>query len=274
MKTPPGPTSLADRRQWEKRFPIIPLVSTVLALQWIAFLVLVRFDLSNGRNGLTTYFWVQTFNLFALYSFQFQRKIIRLGKKIIPLWRIKLETSASSPSHRNDSMNKLEYFDPTLQAIVVLQVIAIVVQFVFGLVLGFVLVGDFVYIQVSFAFQALYFFLTTYALVYQIHRVAACIRSSTIDQATRGQVLQKINSQQLHFAFIGGTGTIVSVLLAAEVIRANWYMIFYCIVLEGSMSAVPVIEFTGRLLFGHRRTKNEVETQEGIVPIDSAPSNN
>src|SRR5204863_403799 len=79
-----------DKQEWNNRIPFIPILSSSMAVVWLLVLILVRFNQSNFLNGVSTFLWAFVFDGYAAYSLMFQRRLIKLGRKIIPISRAKI----------------------------------------------------------------------------------------------------------------------------------------------------------------------------------------
>jgi len=253
-----GGGNMRERRRWEHRFPIVPSTAILLLICWILVFVLVRFNLSNGKNGLTMFFWTLAFNFFAVYSLLFQKKIVRLGKRVIPLSQTKLEALGAS-----SNVDELQSFDLILRIIFLVELICVAVQTICGFVLTFALPNQFICLQVAFACEGIYMGSLTTALMYQMCRVISCVQQSTILNSTKSNVVRKIRSQQIHFFLTGGSGTVINLLLAAAVIPAVWYILLYWIILEALVSSFAVVEFFGSLCL--RRRKSRIPEDNHLV---------
>jgi len=243
-----------DKRHWENRFPFIPTLSSAVIVVQLLMILLVRFDQSNAGNGVTFMFWTLGFLAFGIYSLIFQRRIIRLGKRVIPMARANLEeldkipTGADQKGANNTSFESkrnwddLASFDQIQVAILVVQFLSQVVQLLCGLVLGLVFPGAFVWLQVAFISESVYIFGNVFSLIYQLERVFGCVLDSQMDDATKDTIRKKFRSQQLHFSLIGTAGIAVGVLLTTGVFPARWYMMVLWLAIEGSVASLAAID--------------------------------
>jgi len=242
-----------DKRRWEHRVPFIPVLSSAMVVTWLLVVLLVRFNQSNAHNGVTLLLWTIAFNGYAIYSMLFQRRVIRLGKKIIPLARAKLDDMTkqsvgnNSPQQPGSSKtiskwDELASFDSVQVAIVCLQLCCVALQFLCGIVLGLIFPGSFLWLQVAYASEGIYIGGSVISLIYQLERVYRCVVESQMDDKTKGVVRKKFRSQQLHFLLIGCAGVAVNVILTIGVFPSRWYTLVYWIVIESSVSSLSVID--------------------------------
>jgi hypothetical protein len=240
-------TDATVRKRWENRIPILASVNTVITITWFLMFLLVRFNLSSSCNGVTLLLWSVIFDGYAIQSWFFQRKIIRLGKKIIPMSIVKLERHTKNDSGFQSRLEKLQKLDANLMIIIFLEVILAIVQTVSGTVMGLIYPGEFVWIQLTFACEALCVLVLNAALIYQLERVITCIKTSTFDEIEKNKLARKFRSQQTHFAITTITIFIIMMQLVGGIFQATWYVMIPGCILETSTSSFAIIEIIGKV---------------------------
>ena len=142
-----GLTSYGQKR----RLPIIPslhLLSVVILLLFFLLASTDKISASNGTSHLLMIAWVTPFCIIEGFSL---RRIIFLGKKIIP-WQGTI---------KGDHLGRFDYL---LKALVVVMILLFILSWIFGL-LGY-FVQPFTFNQISlycvFFHQVVYFFSLTY----------------------------------------------------------------------------------------------------------------
>jgi len=266
-----------DKRRWEQRLPFIPVVSTLLVIVWFLVILLVRFDQINASNGVTLLFWTVAFAGYGIYSIVFQRKVIRLGKRVIPLARAKLDdmtaeggtNNSGSPDNKNNKWDDLASFDQVQVAILLMQFISQFVQLLCGLVLGLIFPGVFVWLQVAYVSEAVYILGNVFSLMYQLQRVYQCVVESHMDNATKGAIRKKFRSQQSHFIVIGCSGMTVNLLLTAAVFPSRWYTLIYWMLIEISVSSLAAIDILWSLCIRKKRFGDDGSSSKGTHAMAS-----
>ena len=238
------------------------MLSVMVVIVQLPMIVLVRFNQSNASNGVTLMFWTMGFAAYGVYSIVFQRRVIRLGKRVIPVARAKLDDmtaqggtngSNSQDANKNSKWDDLASFDQVQVAILVMQFISQFVQLLCGLVLGLIFPGVFVWLQVAYVSEGIYILGNIVSLAYQLQRVYQCVVESNMDNATKGAIRKKFRSQQLHFVLIGCSGFVVNLLLTAAVFPSRWYTLIYWMLIEISVSSLSAIDIVWSLCIRKKR---------------------
>jgi hypothetical protein len=242
--------SKAQQESWQRRWPIIPTLAIMMVIVWITMFVLIRLNLSSAYNGVTLLLWALTYNGWAFYTFIYQRKIIRLGKKVLGGARSML--SQESP--------ELQNFDINLKLLFFVEFICILVQSISGIILGMIFPGEIIWIQIAFVFEGLYMILSASTLIYQIQRVKRVVFENMLNSSSKSRVVSKMRTQQFYFMLTSSLGAIVNFLVAAKIIPLTWPLIMYWISIELSVSSLDVIEFFGTLVAAGSKRMTREET--------------
>jgi hypothetical protein len=248
LQTSTQPPNRARRRN---RFPVLPLLNSGIALLWVLVFLLSRFNVINSGNGVVLLLLSLIFDGYAIVSFFFQQKIVKLGKKLIPIAKLRLHESDSSTSAANtfdNTLDRLSEFDVRLKFIVFFEAISILLQTISGCILGLIYPGEFTWFQVMIASQAVYVFFVSAAIAHQLSRVILCIKSSTIESTQKTKAAQKLHSRQIHAISVACLFVVVHMLMVFGIFPSKWSLLVYTCLMETTTSSLLIIEAFGMIV--------------------------
>jgi len=266
-------TNANQRRIWQHRIPVIPLTLTLVLLLWVMLVLLMRYNVTNAGNGGTFFMCILMFFGYVASSIIYQRRIIRLGKRIIPLSRLRLDALGTSGSEKS-RFDLLATFDWALITLIVIQLLSGLVFLAFGVV-GLVFPGTPLYVKLGCGISTVYTVCSTVALVYQLDRVYRCVRDSEMDPETKLTVRKKFRSQQVHFLLFVTTHFTVNMLFVVGVIPFAWYTVAFWLAVEISVSSLSAIDVLWSLCMRSKSTTNadsKVDVANVSSPYSSARS--
>jgi len=256
-------TNARDTKRWRYRLPVGPVIGTICALAWLLIIILVRMNVANASNGAAFCLWMIGAISYMSTAAMFMRRIVRLGKRIIPMSKVNLDKLVKQDQSQNGSsrFDSLGTYDTFLRIVVVAMAVEFASMFVNGIVLSLVLPGEFAILQISYASVAALLFTVAIALTYQLQRVYLCvIGCAMFGESSRGPVVQKLRSQQTYMVTIGLGAAFGNILQASGVFPSRWYSLLFWMIAETSGSSLPVLEKIGSIFISGKR---RVETSGG-----------
>ena len=175
-----------------KRFPAFVALSFMAWLALLLFAILTSLNVANAANGAPAFLLNLLYFPMAIQTLILMQRMVRLGRKLIPVQKLQIEAQNSTISGRLTNLSQTTWLIRVIYIIHVLTTVLTAASFVVGL-----FVPVYTTYQVGATGYALQDFLLGGGLVYQHQRVINVIRAcqeakpDNGSQASEGQ--QKLN---------------------------------------------------------------------------------
>lgn len=256
-----------SRQKWSKdrsnKLPIVPVLSLLSALIYTLFFTLTSTNYANSTNMAGPALYSMGFTTFAITSVLFYVKIVRLGKRLIPLSRVRhksmavLHDSDDSTSRANksgsggempagmstmmDAAAKTANFDTLGSVLLVAESAAAFAQFFAFFIVGVFIANDYRVNLVAFGVAGLFLLLHSSAILYQFERVVIAITKSAY-QVKKANVqpqgfdlsiiIHRMRFQQFVISSIGFVSVVFYLLMATQVVPLAYYIVVIHMIFE------------------------------------------
>jgi hypothetical protein len=213
-------TAGRGRSARSRRFPIVPAMSWMLFMIYLAFFLVSTL---NVARGVPAFIFGLGWMLFGLIYLAYAFKFINLGHRI----------GARSTDISKSERDKLSKIDVIGKIIVVIGFVSLIGQTICYCVLGLIYPSDYMFIQIANGFDGWFVASATTILLYQMQRVKNAIYSSR--DANKANltspagrelelVLNKLNKQQLSAIVIATVSVVFYMLVAVGVLLCRYYI--------------------------------------------------
>lgn len=243
------------RKTGSRRLPIVPTLGSILVALYTLLLVAVALNIANFYNGGALAIYSIMAVLWGITCAFLVKKLIRLGRSMIPLAASNqsslLSSSASTPLVEKVEtiemkMRILGTFDPVLKVIVSLMGGILFGLLVFGTIVPLSLGQSEPWIQVTFGLIGVFNCLLAASLIYHLERLiqasqcfiallVATMRDNDVLRMTKS--INMMRSSQLMWLFTGSMSSIPHLLVASGTIVFHFYVLLILLSMEATCAA-------------------------------------
>lgn len=257
---------LVRRGKIEKRLPLVPLISTTVAVVQIVFFTLVSTNTVSSRNGISAIVSTIWFMPQQLLNQFFTVKLIRLGRRICPSVT-KSNGQTAQANNLEDQLKNLTHSDNLHRLLFGLWIVGMLGQFVSALLTGVIQpapqVGAF---RAAYVSSFLLNFATCGSQIHQLSRVLDAIIDQTskvvsINNNANNNILEAINRLKVQRMVVACCVVPLLTITVYIIISADfhWYLILVFCFLE-----LSTLFFVSRSMRAKRQSTESTTTSSTV----------
>ena len=227
-----------DRRM----IPFVPVLGILSFLVYTVFFFLTGFNIINSSNGWAGGIYSFGWFAFGAMSIFYFLKMLRLGKRLIPLSK-KVLSNPNAMEIKDDDLGK---FDTVGRILFIIECLSVFGQTFLLAVIGVAVSHSPAIALASFGVMALFLFVHTMSVLWLVERTIVAIKksqfkpqnnnnnnnsggaegdSSSTRRSDISAIIRKMREQQTVIFVLALTGSLVYVLIVTTAIPPAWYVV-------------------------------------------------
>jgi hypothetical protein len=271
----------SDRTQ----LPFVPTLGALSFVTYLSFFLLTALDLANAHNGWAGALYAIGWVAFGAMSIFYFLKMLRLGKRLIPLSR-KIVSSGAAFEIKGEELGK---FDALGRVLFVVECVSVLAQFVLFAVVGVVFPLDMRVVMAALGVMAGFLSVHTMSVLWLVERTVSAIKRSHFKSSNSDSnnntssgmrsdlqaIVNKMREQQLIIFLLASSGALVYILILSGAIPLTWYIMIIHMFYDLIANLVIVFSMARKAKRHHQQNQPLQSPRTPMQsPIDDAPPSN
>jgi hypothetical protein len=217
------------------QIPFVPILGVFSFITYCFIFLMTSLDIANARNGWAGALYSLGWLIFGFMSIFYFLKMLRLGKRLIPLSKKVINSAGASLEIQAGDLGK---FDKLGSVLFFTESVAVLAQFVLLGILGIAHPLDIRIVLAALGVMALFLSVQGGSIMWLVERTISAIKrsqykTSSSDGNNNGSshmrsdlqaIVFKMREQQLIILLLASSGAIVYALAIARVVPLAWYI--------------------------------------------------